>query len=235
MARVHARDAALKVASEGLRWAIGRRPDRPRPGAGLDFDAAPGPGGTGRGHGPDRPRPVPGVPRRVKERVDERPQRARRRDRGRGRDPARRPEPPPSATTCGRSRLQHPRGPAGALERRRLLRPRPHGAGQDLQQDRRLGARLRVRLEALPHPAAGGGHHGRGAAVGGHHRRRGSGGLRLPRAQARPRAHRRHPRHRHGRRAALPDDAARLLPGVRPARSRRGVPRPARRGPRRPS
>ncbi len=121
----------------------------------------------------------------------------------------------PSATTVGEEVLDH-RRPARALERRRLLRPRPVGAGEDLQQDRRVGARLRVRLEALAHPAARRRGDGRGPAVGGDDRRRGARRLRLPRQDARHRAHRRHPRHRDGGRAALPHDAAHLVPGVPP-------------------
>ena len=61
-----------------------------------------------------------------------------------------------------------------------------------------------------------------GAEVGGRGRARGARRLRLPRPAARPRAHRRHPRQRHGRRAALPDRAAHRLPRVRArARGRR--------------
>ena len=40
MARVHARDAALKVASEGLRWAIGAGQTDPNLKRLLDLDAA---------------------------------------------------------------------------------------------------------------------------------------------------------------------------------------------------
>ena len=50
-------------------------------------------------------------------------------------------------------------------------------------------------------------------------RGRGARRLRLPATAARRRAHRRHPRHRHGRRAALPDQPAHRLPRVR-ARTR---------------
>jgi acyl transferase domain-containing protein len=41
-----------------------------------------------------------------------------------------------------RQALQHHRHAGRPLEHRRLLRPRPQSAGQDLQQDRRLGAGL---------------------------------------------------------------------------------------------
>ena len=60
--------------------------------------------------------------------------------------------------------------------------PDPTAPGEDLQQDRRVGARLPVRLEALAHPAPRGGGDGRGAAVGDHDRRRGPRRLRLPAA-----------------------------------------------------
>ncbi len=85
----------------------------------------------------------------------------------RGRDPPRRARrAAPSGRTSATSATASPRCPPDRWSDRRLLRPRPDRARQDLQQDRRLGARLPVRLEALPHPAEGGGRDGRRASSG---------------------------------------------------------------------
>ena len=77
--------------------------------------------------------------------------------------------------------LQHHGSARRALARRGLLRSRPCCAGQDLFQNRRVGARVPVRLEAAPHPAQGRGGDGRRPAVGRDDRGRGPGRLRLSR------------------------------------------------------
>ena len=122
----------------------------------------------------------------------------------------------------------------GSLGPGALLRPRPRGARQDLLEDRRLRARgyeWDPVSWKLPDPPARGRRHGRGAEVGRRRHARGPAELRLARAPARPRAHRRDPRQRDGRREALPDRVAHLLPRVRPrARSDAELRRPAARG-----
>ncbi len=68
MARVHAREAALKVATDGLRWAIGAGQTDPNLARQLGLEeASRGPGRPARGHGPDRGGPQPGLPGEVKE------------------------------------------------------------------------------------------------------------------------------------------------------------------------
>ena len=153
---------------------------------------------------------------------------------GVGRHPPRRP---------GRGELlgQRPRRPlldhrrvAGPLGPGPLLRRQPEGAGQDLLQDRRLGARLDVGpagVEAAD-PATRRRGDGRRPEVGGRLHPGGAARLRLARTTDRRRTHRRRARQRDVRRAPLPHRAAHRLPRARPrARPGADVPGPARRRP----
>ena len=101
---------------------------------------------------------------------------------------------------------------AGPLGPGALLRPRPQRAGQDLLQDRRLGARVPMGADevATADPAARRRCHGRGPAMGDRLHPRSAGRLRLSQAAAGPRPHGRDPRQRHGRRKALPDRRLRV-------------------------
>ena len=98
-----------------------------------------------------------------------------------------------------------------------LLRRRSQRAGQDLLQDRRLGARVPLGADevAPADPAARGRGHGRRAEVGDRLHPRSAGRLRLSRAAARRRAHGGDPRQCHGRGKTLSDRHAGVLPGVR--------------------
>ena len=208
----------LKVACDGLRWAIGAGQTDPNLAQRLGLDSA---FAAQAGLIEDMdflarelarafPAGVTGD-----RRSHERPDRARRRHRRARRHPARRPERPRLLEEHLGEAVLHLRGLARALEPGRLLRPRPVRPRQDLQQDRRLGPRLPVRLEAVSHPAAGRRGDGRGAAVGRDDRRRGARRLRLAEASARHRADRRRPRRRRwGASCTTSPTLPRLLPRV---------------------
>ena len=114
-----------------------------------------------------------------------------------------------------------------------LLRPGSEGPGQDVLEDRGLGARVRLeatQVEASDSPEGRRGD-GSNAEVVDHRGPRGAPGLRVPGAAARRRPHRSRPRQRDGRRPALQDRAADFLPGIHArARRRAKLPGPSRRG-----
>ena len=73
MARIHAREALMKVATEGLRWAVGAGQTDPNLARALNLDGCHRrAGGADRGHGPGRGGPQQGVPGQVRS-GDERP------------------------------------------------------------------------------------------------------------------------------------------------------------------
>ena len=197
ISRVFARDAALRVGSEGLRWICGDTDSRElEQSIGLSAIYAAQAGGLA-----DMDRVADLLYGRQLREPCARWKPERSPSSVSGPSCRTRRTSPTFWTNCKAGPLQHQRGAARALGPRALLGSRPQGARQDVLEDRRLGARLGVGAPQMEAAAAAQGRrrHGPDPEAGGGGRPAGPAGLRPPRARPGRPAHRRDPGQRHGR------------------------------------
>ena len=223
MSRVRAREAAMHVASEALRWVARGRARRERGPRSERLEYRRGSGRPPRpalvgGHGLTIAVPTSsGVPSEGA-RVEARPERARRSPIvGLGAASPTLPAPELSGRTCGREATPIAEVPPDRWDAADYDDPVEPAPGEDLL------ARLARWVRALPRsdrkrwriPPSVRRRWTRGSSGDGR-RRRAAPRLRLPRGPS-TRAHGGRPRHRHGRRAGLPDLAAGHVPRGRRA------------------